>query len=1124
MKSLNFEYFRKHRPELASLGGFAEAYVYSDSASTLVKLRQLIEVLVAVVYEKLKLTKPYQPALIDLLNEDSFKRVVPTVILNKIHIIRKYGNFAAHGETINQKMALIALQESYDLCRWLHVGIYKGSQQELPIFQLPSNQENLSVAALKKNKNLEDQLAQQEAHIQVLLKQLEDQQSLVKPEEKTGKQSAEIYQNNINIVAELAFNEAETRERLIDTHFAEAGWIVSSTQNPQDLKDVITEFEVLHQPTNSGKGYADYVMWGNNGKPLALLEAKKTAASVETGCQQARIYADGLEKMFGQRPIIFYSNGFETYIWNDAQKEPPRRIYGIYSKDSLEYAIAQRIQKKELLQIKPKIDIVDRGYQLQAIKAVSERFAMNYMKSLMVLATGTGKTRIAIALCDVLIHAGWVKRILLLCDRKELRKQANKAFRDFLPNEPRLVISAKTSHDKDKRIYLATYPSMMQCYQSFDVGYFDLIIADESHRSIYNRYRDLFLYFDARQIGLTATPKNFITHNTYKMFGCEEDNPTFFYGYEEAVYHKPPYLCPFEVIEHTTKFMRDGIKYKELSEEQRRQLEEQIEDAENFQADKDAINKQIFNKDTNRSIVRNLMENGIRDASGNKIGKSIIFARNHKHAVLLEELFNEMYPQYGGRFCTLIDNSLGERAEVLIDEFKNPSNDLTIAVSVDMLDTGVDIPEVVNLVFAKPVKSYVKFWQMIGRGTRLCKNLFGIGKDKVKFQIFDHWNNFEFFDEVYKPREPSKQKSLLEKLFLSRIALAETALSRNDVKAYELAIKHLANDLAALPSESISIKEKWREIKLLRHGDTLKNFSSATIYALKNEIAPLMQWRNSRGQDEALVFDSLVTKAQTEFLKVSNDFKTLKFNIVDVASQLPINLNVVHAKQDTIAALKSAKFWQDVTVDHLEHIRLELRDLMKNQDQLDLSGELKPPIIDIKEDSHLILTRQYKGNYKPHELIPYRKRVEEVLLELIDKSPVLKKIKWGEVVIEKDIEDLTALIISLHPDVNLQQIAFIFPGTAGKVENLIRSVIGLEPEAVGKSFEQFMQQHQVLTSKQMKFLDLLQNHIAQYGSIELEKLYEPPFTTIDSNGLDGVFPDALVVDELIATITPFLSK
>jgi type I restriction enzyme R subunit len=362
-------------------------------------------------------------------------------------------------------------------------------------------------------------------------------------------------------------------------------------------------------------------------------------------------------------------------------------------------------------------------YQVEAIRRVTEHFAALHRKALIVQATGTGKTRVAISLCEFLTRARWAKRILFLCDRRELRKQADKTFKEFLPTEPRTFVTSKTSSDLNKRIYLATYPAMMRCFESFDVGFFDLIIADESHRSIYNKYRDLFRYFDSLQIGLTATPERFVERNTYKLFGCKDKDPTYNYSFEEAVNHVPPYLTRFEVVKVTTRFQRDGIKYSQMSDEERIELESQVEDAETFEHEAAELDKRIFNKDTSRSIIRNLMEDGIRDASGSLPGKSIVFARNHRHAVHLAEIFSELYPMYGGEFCQVIDN-YDPRAEQLIENFKDPEHKLRIAVSVDMLDTGIDVPEIVNLVFAKPVRSYVKFWQMIGRGTRLRPDLF----------------------------------------------------------------------------------------------------------------------------------------------------------------------------------------------------------------------------------------------------------------------------------------------------------------------------------------------------------------------------------------------------------------
>ena len=593
--------------------------------------------------------------------------------------------------------------------------------------------------------------------METLLRDLEAVRQKATGAEKKAEELEALAARAKETVNELEFDEATTRARLIDSLLSSVGWDVGAGEG--STEEVGKEIEVPHQPTRSGIGYADYVLWDDNGNPLAVIEAKRTSVDPEQGRHQAKLYADGLEKVRGHRPTIFYTNGFDIWIWDDAQGFPPRKLFSFYSKDSLQHlANYQRAERKSLDTIKINDAIIDRLYQIEAVKRVSERFANKHRKALVVQATGTGKTRVAIALTDLLIRASWVKRVLFLCDRRELRKQAKNAYNDYLL-EPIRIVNSRAKSNVSERIFLATYPAMQRVFQSFDSGFFDLIIADESHRSIYNVYGDIFRYFDCHQVGLTATPVDFVTRSTFRLFDCEGQLPTVNYDLEQAV--DDGYVTPFEVFEHSTQFLREGIRLDTLSKEQIEQLEEQGEDPAQYDFSSEQVDRAIYNKDTNRAILRNLMENGLRDASGQIPGKTILFARNHQHALLLRQLFDEMYPQYGGTFCQVIDN-YDPRAEQLIDDFKGDgtNNDLTIAISVDMLDTGIDIPEILNLVFAKPVKSPVKFWQMIGRGTRLCPNLFGPGQDKTIFRIFDHWGNFERFEMGYRPAEPLQSKSV----------------------------------------------------------------------------------------------------------------------------------------------------------------------------------------------------------------------------------------------------------------------------------------------------------------------------------------------------------------------------
>jgi type I restriction enzyme R subunit len=708
----------------------------------------------------------------------------------------------------------------------------------------------------------------------------------------------------------------------------------------------------------------------------------------------------------------------------------------------------------------------------------------------------------------------------VLCDRRDLRKQAHNVFKEFLPAEPRTFVTANTAHDRNKRIYLATYPAMMKVFETFDVGFFDLVIADESHRSLYNRYRLLFEYFDAYQIGLTATPVQYLARNTYRMFQCDDQNPTANYSYEEAINHTPPYLVPFVVDTHTTPFLRDGIKYTQMTEEQRRQLEEDEELPEAIEFEQGEVDRQIFNKDTNRIILRNLMEHGIRNGDGSHVGKTIMFARNHNHAVLLQNLFDEMYPQYGGNFCRVIDN-YDPRAEELIDDLKghgtNPG--LTVAISVDMLDTGIDVPEIVNLVFAKPVYSFVKFWQMIGRGTRLCRNLFGPGKDKSHFQIFDHWGNFERFDQGYNEAEPKQAKSLMQRVFEARLQLAQTAIDQQHADAFDLAIRLIGQDIASLPDKTIAVREKWPQIKSVDKETTLHQFDAATRGILEHEIAPLMQWVNITGYEAAHKFDQLVTCLQTELIRGSSRWGDLKDELINQVSSLPVNLSQVRVKLPVIGRVKSSEFWEQATVADLEDIRIQLRGIMQFQPRV-LPPSTPPKVVDITEDEMLVERRRHNVRLEGLELVAYRNRVHKVLMDIIDSNPTLQKIKAGQPVGKSDLESLCSLVLTQDPQLDLHDLAEYYPETASKLDQAIRSIIGMDAEAVHARFTQFVQDHPNLASHQIKFLDLLQNHMAKNGSIELERLYEPPFTLLHSDGIDGLFDDPLA-DELLEIIGSF---
>jgi type I restriction enzyme R subunit len=1123
MKSQNFEFLRARRAGLADLAAFAERYAHEDPASSLIKQRSFIEHAVGAIYERYHLRPPYSDNLNDLMNETAFRQSVPEVVQNKLHTVRKAGNHAAHPRRpITSQLSLECLVHLFDIARWFHVQVDSGTLESTPAYVAPPPE---STTAAKTRDALE-KLRLAEAKYESVLESLEaETQKRLDAERAATEHATELEKlkdEGQKVASLLQFNEQATRRRLIEQQLFAAGWNVGALgANTEQVKQ---EVKLKGLATATGDGFADYVLYGDDGKPLAVIEAKRTVKDARQGGEQARRYADALEEETGVRPVIFFTNGIDIFLWDDAQNYPYRKVYGFYSKDSLEYLVHQRFGKKSLAHVDPDLNIAGRMYQLEAIKRVTERFERNFRKALVVQATGTGKTRVAISLCDVLMRAGWVKRILFLCDRKELRRQADRVFKEFLPGEPRVIVDANTAKDRDKRIYLATYPAMMKAYEAFDVGFFDLIIADESHRSIYKKFRSLFQYFDALEVGLTATPVKFIERNTYELFACENGDPTSAFDFQQALESTPAYLAPFRVMQVSTTFSRNGFRYKEMSDAQRAELEDQDPQAQAVDYDSADLDKHFFNKDTTRSIWRSLMENGIREATGQHVGKTIVFARNHLHAVHLAEVFSELYPQYGSTFCRVIDNK-EPKADQLIDDFKNVASELTIAISVDMLDTGIDVPEVVNLVFAKPIKSFVKFWQMIGRGTRLCKDLFGPGRDKTEFLIFDHWQNFWFFDELYKEAQPAPQKSLLQHLFEARVELLQTAIDKMDEGAIGIAEQQVLGDIrAVLDTNAIDVRDKRKELEQLADLDRVHHFAAATKADLLSVVAPLQHLRSIRGDEDAYRFDLLMARLQVELLKggpLAPKVQDLKGRACEAVELLGKNLQPVKAKAEAIKQVRSKEFWASVEVHDLEGLRSELRSVMKYQ-QLPTTTRVAPQVFDVTDDGHI--AEAYIPRLEGLDLVEYRSRVERVLKEHFANNVLLQRVREGKAVQEHELEELATLVLQVDDRANVKYLAGHDPETRRSLLTVFRGLVGLTVAAVEQAFTGFVHNHPRLTSQQLRFLQVLQNYIAQNGGIEIDRLYDPPFTTIHAESVDGIFTNSSDIDELLAILSTFEPK
>lgn len=1128
MTSQNFDFLRPTFNSLADEATRAERHVHGDPGAAVWRLRVFAERAVATIYIERKLPRPFRADLNDCLQEEAFLQSVPRVVVDKLDLLRIRGNKAAHGDLFHSADALQLLREAFDIAAWIHLAVAGRSTDLLPRYTPPAPTPAAPAVDTKalhaRAANLEKELERERAKFEALLAEAENNRKKLEEAERTAATSASelsrLKAQGEQAAKVLSFNERETRHKLIDALLLDAGWNVG--ENGKNTDEVGQEILLAKIPEEGGgPGFADYILWGDDGKPLAVIEAKKAAKDMENGRVQAWSYAVALEKQYGFRPVMFYTNGREIMIWDDvapagwdaAYKSTPRRLFGFYSKRSLLALIAKR-KRRPLSSVPINKDIIDRLYQIEAVQRTSERFHEGRRKALWVLATGTGKTRVAIAFCELLIRAGWADRILFLCDRRELRKQAYQAFTSFLPDAARVIVSSELTVDQKTkgRVFLATYPAMMNLYPTLDPGFFDLVIADESHRSIYHRYRDLFLYFDALQLGLTATPVGKIDYNTYKLFGCENKLPTANYTLDEAVSHLPPYLVPPKVIPTTTKFLRKGIKYSEMTEEERAALEQDIDDPHEVEHEAADIDRQVFNRDTTRQLLRNLMEQGLRDATGTRPGKSIIFARNRKHAAHIREVFEEMYPQYGGSFVAVIEHE-EPRAELLIDLFKDPAKEPIIAISIDMLDTGIDVPQVVNLVFAKPVKSFVKFWQMVGRGTRLCKDLFGPGEHKKEFYVFDPWGLFEYFGAAYKEEEPPRQRSLLERLFEARIELLAAAIDGLDEPLVQATTGLIVQDLEDLRAAgSLTVKERWRELEMLSDAERIAPLSPATRADLLSIAAPLMRERNIRGNEAAYRFDLLLTELSVELLRKGGRVADLRARVEGDVELLHKAHPAVKAKAGSIHKVRSKDFWKGATPGDIELLRQDLRGVMHHR--VDPSpGSVAPRVIDVPDT--VVGGEAYYPALSGAELMPYKERVRAVVLQHFASAPVLLRLKARKAVTEAEIEELARLILEIDDRADLKRLAAHDPITRGSLASTLRGLVGLEPEAVEEAFVDFLSKHPSMTAKQTQFLARLQEHIAKNGGMEVDRLFEEPFTQ-----MEALFPEN-DVDAILGIVEQF---
>lgn len=928
----------------------------------------------------------------------------------------------------------------------------------------------------------------------------------------------------------MDLNEAQTRAQRIDKQLALAGWDLSErSQVIEELEIHLRDIRSRERPPASkfeDSRFSDYGLM-LHGSPAAVVEAKRTSRDAELGQEQALQYALQLEKHHNvELPFVFYTNGHKHFFW-ESDFYPPEEIAGFPTQADLEWMHLRRRDRKPLSVELIDRDIAGRGYQILAIRTVLEQLEQKRRKFLMVMATGTGKTRTAIALVDVLQRARWAKRVLFLVDRIALQEQALDAFKEHIPAEPRWPEKGDDGLPPNRRVYVTTYPTMLNLIERgttpetyISPFFFDLVIADESHRSIYNVYQAVLDYFSAIKIGLTATPTDFVDHDTFELFDCEGADPTFAYTFEEAVEHVPPYLCNYEVLKVRSKFQLEGIHGKTLRPEEQRKLVAEGNDLEDIDFEGSALERKVTNSGTNGLIVREFMEESVKDPSGTLPGKSIIFAISIGHARRLQKLFNEFYPEHKGRLARVLvsEDSRVHGKGGLLDQFKNKDMP-RVAISVDMLDTGVDIREVCNLVFAKPVYSYVKFWQMIGRGTRVLLDDPAQRKpwcpEKERFLIIDCWGNFEYFDMHPTGTEPKVSVSAPVRLFRSRLDQLEAAMSVGDDELVAMTKADLRADLAELPKRNIIVQGASSDLSRTEDDAFWQHLDADDIGFLRTIIAPVLRTRTSTDL-KAFRLRIDVVEYSTALLAGEGDrTEAIAESIRSQLEELPMTVNVVSRERDLIEAAQADDWWVNPSDASLHELSERLAPLMRYR------TILKTPMMRLSlEDAILKKERiELGGDLGRLSIAAYRERVESFIRDLVDANPVLQRLKAGERLTADEVHELAELLESSELQVTEERLRQIYDNRTVDFLRLIRHVLGLEhvpswEETVTERFDEFIASHTNLTSRQILFLRTLRTFILQRRVLEKRDLVDEPFTRLHPSGVQGLFTDAEIEEIL----------
>ena len=1081
---MNFDYLQKI-PALSDLYRFckiAEETQVTDHDACGWNCRKALEWLVRAIYKLKHVPVSERDNLYTLTTGSTFTELVSDERLIKaVHYIRKVGNVAVHDGNITQRESFFALLNLYNVVGsvLLRLGVLETlapfSKELIPTKTIPHVAFSDVVPEATKD------------FVEAVSKQY-----IAKP---------------VSAPVPIVYSELETRKRFIDLMLREAGWEVLSQENTPFACKAGIEIYVEGMPNKKEEGYCDYVLFGRDCKPLAVIEAKRTSVEPEKGKHQAELYADCLEKKYGQRPVIYYSNGFRTMII-DGLGYPPRQVMGFHTLEDLELMMSRRGRNK-MTDLAIKEHITNRGYQKMAIRSVCDHLNNMHRRALLVMATGTGKTRVAVSLCEVLLRNRWVKNVLFLADRTALVKQANESFTEFLPDYTTCILTGAKEEEKKARLMFSTYNTMMNYIDSeekeFSIGRFDMIILDEAHRSVYGKYTAIFDYFDSFLVGLTATPREEVEKSTFSLFHLG-DEPNFEYSMKEAV-EIDKTLVGFVPISKTTTRMREGIKYDSLTDEEKEQLDKAWE-YEQMKAlmdegvvmpktprdiEKNEMFEYIYNKRTVDIVIQSLMNEGLKVQSGNKIGKSIIFAYDHPHAQMIVERFYELYPSFGSDFCQLVDYQV-KYPQDLIAKFKKRDMLPQIAVSVDMLDTGIDVPDILNLVFFKPVYSKIKYIQMIGRGTRPCQGIFDDGSDKQCFYIFDWCENFEYFGDNTKGKVSKQGISLAERLFGLKTDIAvvlqhqhyqQEEYTRNLCQQLK---DSLYEQVCQLNEQRIDIRREWEAVDKWKKKDKWVYVSELDALELKDKIAPLIVIEDDN--NGCLRFDAMMLNIELANLQSKTGASNSMKKVTKMAFKLQSKASIpaVQKHMDTIMMVSNPNFWKDATIDRLEMVREELRELVyiligsKGErffidisDTMEDKGEVL--IHDIFKDYKTKIL-DYLNEHRDHAVIQKIFKMEQLS---VDDIKELERICWKELGTKEEYEDYVKKGDLLCGD---------------RVAVFIRSVVGIDRKIAKERFSKFLSDN-VLNTLQEEFINQIIGYVCENGDIE-------PMTIVTNENFEGI--------------------